>query len=226
MAGDTPPNAEELYSSAIVTITVGAEPGAKFYIHQSILEANSPFFKAALNKRWSEGKSLEVSLPEDETAVFATYIDWLYQKVICAGFKAKPGTETRDMTEDEHAEEFALLSKLYILAEKIQDDECCDAAMERMIEKSETKDSDGNCWYPTGHTVTRLYNSTLPGAPVRKFLVEVHRAEATSQWIIENSEDNHVEFLTDLVTALLDDRQPDTFLDHYSSRKKQFLKKG
>lgn len=116
MADDTPPKAEDRqasppqwnltllmpdrYSSAIVTITVGTDSPKKFYIHENILKASSPFFTAILNKRWSEGKAMEVCLPDDEAPVFATYADWLYQKVICANFEAKP-----DMTKKDHDEE-------------------------------------------------------------------------------------------------------------------------
>lgn len=175
----------------------------------------------ALNKRWTEGKSKEVLLPEDEADAFATYIDWLYTKEVCVDsgcpFESK---------QEYHSKQWSSLSKLYVLAEKIQDDYCCDATMQHMIKKVDATNTDGQAWYPTGETVARLYNGTLPGAPIRRFLVETHKAKGNPQWIREGSEHNHVEFLTDLARTLLEERKVDKSDNYFSSRQQKFLKKG
>lgn len=98
--------------------------------------------------------------------------------------------------------------------------------MSRMIKRVEEPDANGSCWHPSGMTATRLYDGTPPGAPVRKFLVEVHRAKGKSKWIPEASECNHIEFLADLIKVLLDDRTVKSSDNCFSSRKEVFLKKG
>lgn len=43
-----------------------------FSVHEPVLREGSPFFRAALDKRWKEGQSLFVELPGVEPEVFAS----------------------------------------------------------------------------------------------------------------------------------------------------------
>lgn len=50
----------------------------EFYIHPSVLERSSEFFKVALKSYWTEGQENEISMPDDDPDLFKTYAAWLY----------------------------------------------------------------------------------------------------------------------------------------------------
>jgi hypothetical protein len=61
----------------IARVLVGPEK-KEFRIHKNLLVAASPFFKEALNGRFAEAGSQQVSLPEHDPETFELFCDWLY----------------------------------------------------------------------------------------------------------------------------------------------------
>lgn len=55
-----------------MTAVVGTEK-KEYNVHEQILCANSPFFKAAFEEEWAEGRERTIPLPEDDPEVFELY---------------------------------------------------------------------------------------------------------------------------------------------------------
>ena len=59
------------FSGKLVTVRVGKNPNREdFGVHEAVLKEESPFLRAALEKRLAEGQNRVVELPEDAPHVF------------------------------------------------------------------------------------------------------------------------------------------------------------
>lgn len=56
-----------------------------FSVHEHVLKEESALFRAALEKRWKEGQSHFISLPEDEPEVFAGEVLPRYELMLILG---------------------------------------------------------------------------------------------------------------------------------------------
>ncbi|KAL2066671.1 hypothetical protein VTL71DRAFT_2743 [Oculimacula yallundae] len=66
-------------SSDMVTIYVGSGPGRKrWIIHEAVICNKSTFFRSAFQGGFAEGSSKEMTLEEDDPAVFKLFVDWVY----------------------------------------------------------------------------------------------------------------------------------------------------
>lgn len=97
-----------------------------------------------------------------------------------------------------------------MLGDRLQDVAFCDACIDTMIVKSQTKSADGNCWYPVGPVISCIYDNTTPNSKARKLLVDLYAHYGTSNWLekwADKDTDLPKEFLFDLAIALFLARQ-------------------
>lgn len=70
----------------MVTISVGPDGAEeKSVIHKCVLESLSPFFAAAFNSNFEEGRTQLMRLADVEAAEFGLIVHWMYQKEIEGG---------------------------------------------------------------------------------------------------------------------------------------------
>ncbi|KAK4613844.1 hypothetical protein CLAFUW4_09110 [Fulvia fulva] len=201
--GEDHPAEKMRFSGNFVTIRTGSENSIQeFHVHEDVVKEKSNFLKAAFDRRWREGQSRVLELPEDTPATISAYLEWLYSRSIQPP-PVEPGTGHR----------FERLVRLYVFGKKIQDDAFCDAVMRLMAQKCDQEhEEDEECvaWVPNQDDIELLYAGTPQGSPARRFLVDVHLACADADWLDENEEEgeNPRELLLDLSRALRKGRTP------------------
>ncbi|EME41830.1 hypothetical protein DOTSEDRAFT_74030 [Dothistroma septosporum NZE10] len=191
---------ESIIDDRIVVLKVGCTPTTDFAVHEAILREYSLFFRTALDRRWREGHSRTVELPDDDAEVVSAYIDWLYFRRIAS----KPISPPELPMDDG---EYQLLAQLYAFGDKVQADSFCDNVLDAMVQKTDDIATDGTRTFPSHSAIMTLYNGTPPGSPARRFVVDMYAEYGATKWIPSESEFNHADFLTDLVRALLKEQQ-------------------
>ncbi|PVH96593.1 hypothetical protein DM02DRAFT_569316, partial [Periconia macrospinosa] len=109
-------------------VVVGRKPDQKtFLVHEEIICERSEFFRRAMNGNWAESTDRIVKLPEDRVEIFETYLNLIYTGKIPTELHAVPPTL------DQMLSEYECLFRLYILAEKLQDIDAKNAAIESVL---------------------------------------------------------------------------------------------
>ena len=137
----------------IVTVLIGSEEEA-FYIHPSVLSKSSDFFKAALKHTWIDDQ--EIKLPDDLPACFKCYACWLYSA-------STPCTTYQDFVH------------LYGYGETLIDSWFQDHIISCIVKRFRTPEN-GVYILPIGPTVTLIYDTTPPGSPIRRLVVDLWAA--------------------------------------------------
>ncbi len=138
--------------SKVVNVLVGAGH-SKFVVHKDLLTSKSEFFRAALTGDWEESKSQEVQLPEDDPAAFEMFAHWLYFTEL--NFGKNDGA-------------FISLSKAWLLGDKLQAIAFKIAVINELVSSLDKIRIQMN-----GKTINNIYSRTLPGAPLRRLMVDV-----------------------------------------------------
>lgn len=203
----------------IVIIRVGSEATAReFAVHEAVLRETSPFFRTALDKRWREGRSRRIDLPQDDGDVVSAWVEWCYFKTIAS----KPTTPP-DLPMDDG--EFNFLARLYCFAEKT----CCDAFADDVVDamalKTDDVTNDGTRTFPSHTAIMVLYTGTPSGSPARRFVCDMYCEFGIPGWIPKESGLNHPEFLQDLVRAALG-KNPRRSIHKNYPRRKRWHKRG
>jgi hypothetical protein len=107
--------------------------------------------------------------------------------------------------------EYVSLSKLYVLAKKLMDDEARDTVLAAMASRSVEEAYDGQLYFPPDYLARTIYDGTVEGDPTRKLLVDLY-----TQFGTENSiapvEELPKDFLYDMTRSLLGQRPlPQTY---------------
>lgn len=156
-------------SSPIITVRVGTENAKEFYIHKDRLCRNSPFFKSALEKDWSESRSNIVSLPDDEVETFAVYCDWLYNT---SPFTESISTGTKDVKAI-----WFVYRRAYMFGDKVLDRDFCDMILDETMKTAKKLGVT-----PTG-LLFFIFNLAYEGVPARQLLLDVMLYSADSKWL-------------------------------------------
>lgn len=165
-----------------------------FHAHEDVIKEKSDFFKAAFDRKWREGQSRELELPEDEPSTVSGYLEWLYSGQV----KTK---RQQDLSLDDRIDQDDHLSKMYVFGEKVQDNAFCDAIMHNIARDCD-EDCDDGRWVLGDAAIRTLYDGTLGGSPVRRFLVDLHVARGSLDWVNADTSTYHGEFLHDLTKAM------------------------
>ncbi|KAF2122111.1 hypothetical protein BDV96DRAFT_137297 [Lophiotrema nucula] len=182
--------AHESYSSyQIASSSLTHTPSETFHVHKSAL-ATSLFFRRALRLEWigpwATSSPDPITLPDEEPAVFRSYVQWLY-------FRALPPRVT----------EWVELANLYVLGEKLVDSAFQRAVLDAIIQRAHTRSA-----VPSYPFIKTVYGGTGAGSPVRKLVADFWVWGAKAEWdgfekLVERT---HVEFVNDLVKGLMEVR--------------------
>lgn len=189
-------------SGPTIEFRVGAGAAlVTFHLHETLVCASSRFCNCAVNGTWKESKSRSILLDDVDASIFRIYVSWLYRAQLPVRIDA-PGLEGNA--------EYLALARAYVLGDRLQDVAFCDACIDTMIVKSQTKSTDGSCWYPVGPVIACIYDNTTPKSKARNLLVDLYAHNGHGNWLKEWADkdmDLPREFLFDLAVALFDARQ-------------------
>ena len=185
------------YHDAWVSIHVGS-PTTSFGIHKDLLISSSKYFKAMFSVALAESRLGVVNLPEDDSVVVHTYIDFLYTGKVAF---AHSGEQQQTLSTWETP------IRCWIFGDKIQDERFTNATMDAIIHKSQLRDHSGSRWFPTRDLTKLVYQNTTETSPLRELIIAQHVKYGHGSWYEGNTTDDvHPEFMLDLVRALMTDR--------------------
>lgn len=177
-----------------------------FPVFASTLTRRSKFFEKALSDGWKEAEDRVVKLPEVDPSVFNLYL----HHVLCGNFPVVAENTPSKCSETKiylGRSERLQLSKLYVLAELLQDTTTKNKTLKAFI-ASMFKIRQGGGWtIPNIQAIRVIYEGTPPESPMRRLLVDSHAAYGKSDYI-----SSHVfevwpkEFLYDFAVRVLADR--------------------
>ncbi|KAK4495741.1 hypothetical protein PRZ48_013009 [Zasmidium cellare] len=183
---------ESIAARAAVTLRVG-ESGDMLTTHESLLKQSSLFFRAALDKKWKEGSTLDIALPEDEVDIVAGYLHWLYSG----------GNLVPDNTKDDYRAQYSWLVKAYILGDKIQDDAFCDSVLLELAgAMDKIRGGNGSRHYPDGDVLHLVYTRTPQDSALRKMIVDIYAARARPQMFEKGLDNLPPEFLKEILVEI------------------------
>ena len=185
---------------APITVVVGPSE-SRFFVHSTVLEKSSEFFRAALKPQWIEGQH-DVKLPEDDPCAFKIYAKWLY-----TGNMGNMGKL-----------DYPSLVRMYVLAEKLIDPTFQDLFINAIVARSRKGDKDGMVWVPGPACSSFAYQHTMPESPVRRLMVSFYLVHGGPTRMKDGPTVFEKDFLFDLATALLDAR---THSAHYNEDLRQ-----
>jgi hypothetical protein len=184
-----------------------------FFAHQTILEANSEYFRTALKKDWVEGQQCIVTLDEVYPPDFHLYAQYLYTGTIFS--KVKDG--------EFGSTNFSTLGRLYGLGERLLDrtfqNRVIDAIVAGTRERRTGPDGTTRRQYPA-NAADIIYSSTAAGSPARKLIVDFFVTNGHAGWVEHfdfgsANVEAQFEFLKDVSAALLDKRKRPSVTDKY-----------
>ncbi|KAF2122088.1 hypothetical protein BDV96DRAFT_682101 [Lophiotrema nucula] len=167
-----------------VTIAIGSGDKTKtFSADKSLLSNSSESFSRALKKEWKEGEENLVTLPEDDPEIFALYLQAVYHAII-------PTMRTQNAQEEDSCcqvarEEYEKLCDLYVLVEKLQDNNVKNLVIVALSEALRTVRLDGSRYVPDAKAVASAYDGTPEGSPLRAFLRDCWVYEAAWDYTSE-----------------------------------------
>lgn len=182
------------FSSArdpLITVKVG-EGGATFRVYESVLCSSSEFFKAKKKPEWSKPDTA-VDLTDQSDEAFNLYVNWLYTKNI-------PTATTLSQTNEDNEAEWKLLTASYVLGDVIIDVMFKDTIIDAL--QAKVKSTSGHTLWPCGGEIIQvIYDSTLEGSPLRRFIVQVYAYHAGQVELASALESAPKEFFYDILVA-------------------------
>lgn len=185
------------FNTPPVKVIVGSKEEL-FYIHASVLESSSEFFKSALKREWAKEDDDSIDLRDQDLEIFKIYVNWLYTGQISV--ESDPA-ETVKPT----ASKYTQLAHSYALGEHLCDPEFQYSVIHSIIGYSRIKNTHNNSSFPGPIAINVIYNNTSSNSPARRLVVDFYVRFGTDNWITDSDTMNH-EFLADLSKALLKDR--------------------
>lgn len=164
------------------------------------------------------GKTREISLPEDDADVVATYFDWLTTKDVPLFTKIEPSF-VRPLPH------YALLSKLYTFGEKVQSDAFCDDVLSKICQGLEQVHHDNGevSTFAFLDKIRFAYEGTPASSPLRRLLVEGFAKGGSVESLDGEHGNPGPEFMMDLAKALLAARDAKEY--SWDKNRKKFFKK-
>ncbi|KAF1950265.1 hypothetical protein CC80DRAFT_554493 [Byssothecium circinans] len=181
------------FLQSVIKVVVGLEGQSQtFFVHERLVTDRAAFFEKALHGQWKESDDKIVELPDDSSTVFFTYLQLLYTGKM--PIKAKTGRHDEKVSR----QEYDILVELYVLAEKFQDVETRNVAIDAMIAKSRIERS-----VPGMYNVQRVFDDTPEGSPLRKFVIDLCADIGSEQQLHTNCGLPPADFLFELSRKLL-----------------------
>lgn len=86
-----------------------------FRVNKTVLTDISAFFRTALNGSWSESVTAKIELPEEDTFIFALFVDYAYSRRLFSFWNACTGDGDHNSKP-----RLSTLVHLYIMADRLQ----------------------------------------------------------------------------------------------------------
>lgn len=184
-------------SGRSIEVILGREPAATtFSVHEGLISASSQFFKTTMKECWKEGQQGSVRLEDQSADIFQLYLHWLYKGTLPVRID-KPGAEGN--------EEYLQLAKAYTLGDELIDGDFQDAIIDAIVDKCNSKASDGQSWFPVGAVVQQIYRHTLKSSKARRLLTDLYITHGSGGWLrVMKQDEIPAEFLFDLAIGFLD----------------------
>jgi hypothetical protein len=196
----------------LITLKAGGDSGTTLTVHETIIKENSPFFCAALDKKWKEGQLREIELPEDQPKTVSAYVEWLYSKNIDV-------VSTQKLDDKDRNLQFDNLAALYVFGEKIQNTRFKNAAITAILTAREGPgEADKPSANPDVVAVKTIYDGTMAESLARKLMVHIYVEGGWNDWTKKDSAQHHPDFLLDLVRAFMDKRSPPSLRGLFEAR--------
>jgi hypothetical protein len=168
-------------SGDTIPILVGTQT---FYVHETLLVSNSRYFQNALKPEWRTDTSKPINMFDTDQAHFKSYSQWLY---------------TKQAPKVKSTGRWKTLAMLYILGERIMDDEFQNVILEAMIALRKNVE-------PNIQAIRSIYAGTTSGSPARRLLVgmsAVGISSPTASRVKRLKPETDGEFMMDLIAALV-----------------------
>jgi hypothetical protein len=190
----TPSPTPMFHPDSLVTLLVGPEE-EKMVVHETYLSRDSPFFKAALKKQWTEGQTRVIKLPEESLEPMQHYIEHLY------GAKLPTNEHVAGSLCTADSYKYVLLAQLYVLGERLLNAKYQNAIIHEIFRLSHVLCGlEIGRRFPAGCAVDIIYGGTTSGSPARRMLVDFATAYGHESWHIALNPDS--EYWRDLSKAL------------------------
>ncbi|KAL6705329.1 hypothetical protein ACN47E_007139 [Coniothyrium glycines] len=177
-----------------LSIKVG---GRVFHVHAALINKTSEFFKAASKAEWRTDPSKPIELADETPENFEKYCQWLYTKMVSFKNPSLPNA-------------FYNPVELYILGEKIMDqqfqDDVIDAMIAERITNSQSSKFYAKC--PDLQSIKFLYDGTPGVSPMKRLIVDLWAYYMTHDFpdVEKLTDDAHKPFLADLLPVLIRSR--------------------
>ncbi|KAF2660744.1 hypothetical protein K491DRAFT_711638 [Lophiostoma macrostomum CBS 122681] len=200
---ETGTEAELDLSGEIVTVTVGRDEHTKrFLVHTSVICKRSKFFEKAMNGDWKEAQDKNIKFPEDDPEIFSIYVQLLYKGVLST---KKLLTSNTSEPSNVWRQEYAVLARVYVLAEMLMDVKSKNLVLDAMLSKAR-EEFEGVCYFPRLEMVKIIYEGTPSRSPARKFMVDCWSQITKGSGSLGTSSRDKIpkDFLCDLAITMLD----------------------
>ncbi|KAG9202235.1 hypothetical protein G6514_004673 [Epicoccum nigrum] len=164
-----------------------------FTMHQDLISTRSEFFAKALRGDWKEAQERTVVLPDDEPEVFRLYLQFLYTGQVALNSVARGGA-------------YVVLSKLYVLAEKLIDETAKTALLAALSKRDGKHDSQGVLHCPGFESINIIYNGTPDDSAARECVVDLYTKSAVKSLVLDlfsSTQRLPHDFLSDLIKSVV-----------------------
>ena len=215
------PHLPDLSKGITVVINEGQpDLAATFHIPESLLKESSDFFRAACRNEWTEATSRVIKLPDVELEIFSSYLFWIYRRRLPIRNEWDP----RDDDCEEHAHLVQTrLTKLWILADRLADMKFRNATIDEMVAATGRLGDDSNFVLFTPDMTNVVWSAKTPGRSLRRLLLDFYIGNVWAEYVEENMDDLHPEFVKELMLAALNkvDLQDSAFLTPFDRVSKE-----
>jgi hypothetical protein len=176
-----------------ITISVGT---TSFHVHESIIRKSSQFIDLAMHPQAARARSFPriINLSDTDADIFKIYLHWLYCKTL--------PTVAAPTPTDGSESEFVLLSKSYVLGERLMDTGFKGALLDAFADCVENQPvSDPRI--PGSNPINIVYGGTGVNSPARQLLVDMWVMYADKEWVEYLDERLPGEFVLDFARAML-----------------------
>jgi hypothetical protein len=105
-----------------IQVLVGTSE-SPFTVHESVISAKSPFFRAALQNEWTEAEDKKVRLPDATPEVFESYLHWVYTNEV--DLSSIPNIRVQKPHRPKNEPTFFRCAQLWIFADCMIDYDLC-----------------------------------------------------------------------------------------------------
>lgn len=210
-----------LLRTPAISVIVGTAGNKEiFFVHRGIICDRSKFFANAMGRAWRESEGKQVQLEEHDPATFALYQELLYKNVLPV--KVFPNEEGGTEGEEagcaayEHNE----LSKLYVLADKLMDEQTKHHVLNALMSRSKKSGVIRRPTYCPGlEDVRIIYGGTPEFSPARAMLVDFYTDHGNESFLAERTDTIPKDFLYDISKSMLSKRLCQEFVHAQLSAK-------